>query len=282
MSDASNIPAIADLGPRFFEFVESLERPVVFFDIEATGTDPLRDRLVELSVVRVSPLPVAIEAPRTWRVNPTVRIPSEASEVHGISNDDLRDAPTFPEIADEIIEIFKDADLAGFAITRYDIRLLQQELQRASKDLDLGKARTIDAQVIFHQREPRNLAAALQYYCDEVLEGAHGAEADTLATLKVFAGQLRRYDDLSTKVDALHEIAASLNAGFVDRGRRFVWRDHEPTFNFGKLRGKSLREVASAPNERDYLRWIMGGPFEDDVKELIREALEGKIRSNKA
>ena len=275
---SSPVPAIADLGPRFFYFLEKLERPIVFFDLETTGTDPLRDRILEICLLRISPLPTAIEAPKTWRVNPDMRIPTESSDVHGISNEDVEKAPKFADIADEVVEFISGADLGGFAITRMDVRMLQGELQRAGKEVDLSKCRLVDAQVVFHRREPRDLGAALRFYRDKELENAHGAEADTVAALEVFAGQLERYQDLDLELGALHELSTSINAGFVDGGRRFVWKDNEPAFNFGKLKGKGLRWAASEPTEREYLRWIVQGPFEEDTKEIVREALAGRIR----
>lgn len=282
MTDSDRqLPNIQDLGPRFLEFIEGLQRPVVFFDIESTGTDTQRDRIIELCLLRVCPLPVAVEAPKTWRVNPTVRIPAESTQVHGIVDEDVANEPTFPQIADEVISMLEGCDLAGFNVCRFDIRMLQQELVRADKRFDLSKANVVDAQVIFHKNEPRNLAAALQFYCDDELVDAHGATADTVATLRVFAGQLARYEHLASDVGSLNEMVSSMDAAYVDKSRRFVWRDNEPSFNFGKLRGKSLRAVASDPSERDYLRWIVKGSFEDDVKQLIRDALDGTIRTNK-
>lgn len=272
------IPPIVELGPRFAKFVEGLQRPVVFFDIEATGTDPVADRIVELSVVRVGPPPMWIEAPRTWRVNPQTRIPSEASEIHGIVNDDLADAPTFPQIAHEVTELFADADLAGFAIGRFDVRILAAEMLRAGIDFDPARRRIIDSQVIYHIREPRNLTAALNYYRGRELKNAHGAEADTIASLEVFAGQLERYEDLPDGVDGLHAASAAHNDAYCDSGRRFAWRDNEPVFNFGRMRGKALRWVAADPEERKYLRWFLEGSFDEDAKTIVREALVGQIR----
>jgi DNA polymerase-3 subunit epsilon len=270
-----------ELGPRFAQFVAALHRPIVFFDIEATGTDPVADRIVELSVVRVLPTG-AIEAPRTWRIDPQVRIPTEASEIHGIKNADLADAPRFVDVAADIANAFADADLAGFSISRFDVRILQAELVRAGRTLELSRTRIVDAQVIYHQREPRNLAAALKFYRDRELVDAHGAQADTVAALEVFAGQLERYDDLALGIDELHAVSSLHNDAFCDGGRRFAWRDNEPVFNFGRLRGKSLRWVAGDPTERTYLRWMVDGQFEEDAKDLVREALRGRIRSRLA
>jgi DNA polymerase-3 subunit epsilon len=275
----ASVPQIKELGPRFFEFVSQLERPVVFLDIEATGTDAQRDRIIEISLLRVSADPVAIEGPRTWRIDPKQRIPLEATEIHGISNADLAGCPSFAEAAEELVAVMEGADLAGFAISRLDLRLLKAEFARTKVDYDVTSAKLIDSQVIFHTREPRNLAAAMQFYCDEELEGAHGAEADTIASLKVFAGQLGRYEDLSTAVQELDQLSTSLNSAFVDANRRFVWKDGEPAFNFGKLKGKPLRWAAGDPEHRGYLRRLLQGALEDEAQTLVSEALQGKIRT---
>lgn len=272
------LPTLEDLGPRFAAFVEGLTRPIVFFDTETTGTDPVSDRIIEISLIKVSPAPVGVEAPRTWRVNPQMRIPAESSAVHGIDNDAIQDAPPFAEIAAELEAYLKDCDFAGFNVGRFDVRVLQSEFMRAGIPFEVSDRAIVDAQVIFHRREPRNLSAALRFYRDKELVGAHGAEADTVATLEVFAGQLARYDDLATQVSDLHALSVSINDNYCDIGRRFQWRDNEPVFNFGKLKGKSLRWAASDPNERNYLRWMLEGTFEPDAKAIVREALEGKIR----
>ncbi len=269
---------VTRLGPRFEAFWRGMTRPVVFFDIEATGTDPMSDRIVELSAVRLEPPPVEQASIKTWRINPQVRIPTEASEIHGIVNDDLVSAPTFGKLVDEIIEVFRDADLAGFSIGRFDVRILGAELTRAGVELDLSQRRIIDAQVIYHQREPRNLSAALRFYCGKELVDAHGAEADAIASLEVFAGQLASYGDLPVDVDALHDESSAHNDAYCDGQRRFMWRDNEPVFNFGRMRGKSLRLIASDPAERRYLRWFLEGSFDEDAKGIVRDALNGRIR----
>ncbi len=280
-SSRSKTPSVEDLGPRFAAFAKRLERPVIFFDTETTGTEPTSDRIVEISLVRVMPDPGGVEAPRTWRIDPRVRIPIEATEIHGITNQDVEGLPTFADIADELLSLLNGADFAGFNLGRFDIRVLQAELVRIGKSLDLSPTRVIDAQVIFHQKEPRNLGAALRFYCDRELHGAHGAEADTIATLEVFAGQLERYPDLDLDVGALHATSNAVGHGYVDITRRFAWRDNEPVFNFGKHKGKSLRWAASEPGERGYLRSILGSNIDESAKLIIREAMEGRIRSRK-
>ncbi|NVB37711.1 3'-5' exonuclease [Pseudenhygromyxa sp. WMMC2535] len=286
MSDApaqtasASVPEIEELGPRFFEFVSGLRRPLVFLDIEATGTDAQRDRIIEISLLRVAADPVTIEQPRTWRVNPRQRIPQEAIEIHGITNEELVDCPTFPELAETLAELLRGADLAGFAVSRLDLRLLKAEFARAKVDLDLDGARLVDAQVVYHTREPRNLAAAVEFYCQRVHEGAHGAEADAIASLEVFAGQLERYQDLELQVEAFDDLVSSTNSAFVDQNRRFVWKDGEPAFNFGKLKGKPLRWAAGDPEHRSYLRRLLnGGNLEAEAGQLVIEALQGKIRT---
>jgi DNA polymerase-3 subunit epsilon len=272
-------PTVESFGPRFAAFVAGLERPVVFFDTETTGTDPAQDRIVEISLVRVAPGATHVDPPRTWRVAPQVRIPMEASRVHGITDADVADAPTFAQLADDIAAVLHGADLAGFNVVRFDVRILQAEFARCGHPFDLSAVALFDAQVIYHRREPRTLAAALRFYRGRELHDAHGAEADTLASLEVFAGQLERYDDLALDRRGLHELSTANGDAYVDSGRRFMWRDGEPCFAFGKLRGKSLRWVAADPAERGYLRWMADGNFEEDTKAVVREALEGRIRS---
>lgn len=277
LSPRLSVPTVEELGPRFADFLRGLQRPLVFFDTETTGTDPLIDRVVEISMIRVSP-DKGVEPPRTWRINPGVRIPIEASEIHGITNADVADKPTFAQIADELLAYLKGCDLAGFNVGRFDVRVMQTECSRIGKQFDLSGVRVIDAQVIYHQKEPRNLTAAMRFYCDKELKDAHGAEADTLATLEVFAGQLQRYGDLGLSVESLHDVSNALSAGFVDGARRFIWRDNEPVFNFGRLKGKSLRWAAADPTERAYMRSIIQGNFDEDTKTVVRDALNGKIR----
>jgi DNA polymerase-3 subunit epsilon len=272
------VPTLAELGPRFTTLVESLERPIVFLDIEATGIDPFTDRIIEISMVRVGPMPMGVEAPVTLRIDPKVRIPIEASEIHGIVNDDLADAPSFSEAAPRIVEVLQGADLAGFAVGRFDVRILAQEFVRAGVECDLSKSRVIDAQVIFHQREPRHLTAALKFYRDKDLVDAHGAEADAIASLEVFAGQLSHYPDLPLAVDGLEDASSQRSDSYCDTHRRFQWRDNEPVFNFGRLRGTPLRWVAGDPEERKYLKWFLEGSFEEDAKSIVRDALGGVIR----
>lgn len=271
------IPTVEQLGPRFADFLRGLKRPLIFFDTETTGTDPALDRVVEISMIRLS-AERGVEPPRTWRINPGVRIPIEASEIHGITNEDVADKPTFAQIAEELLSYLRGCDLAGFNIGRFDVRVMQTEFARVGKGFDLSGVRVIDAQVIYHQKEPRNLTAAMRFYCEKEFVDAHGAEADTIATLEVFAGQLGRYGELGLDIESLHEVSNITSAGYVDGARRFIWRDNEPVFNFGRLKGKSLRWAASEPTERAYMRSIVTGNFDEDTKGIVRDALTGRIR----
>ncbi len=275
----ASVPQIKELGPRFLDFVQGLRRPLVFLDIESTGVDAQRDRIIEISLLRITGEPLAIEAPQTWRINPNQRIPSESTQIHGITNEDLTDCPDFEALAPKIAEFLRGADIGGFAVNRLDLRILKAEFARTKIDIDLSQSRLVDSQVIYHGREPRNLGAALQFYCGEELEGAHGAEADTIASLKVFAGQLARYEDLETDVQALDDLVSSTHSAFADSTRCFVWKDGEPAFNFGKLKGKPLRWAAGDPTHRTYLRHLLNGTLEREANELVADALQGKIRT---
>jgi DNA polymerase-3 subunit epsilon len=284
MSDpmpAALLPSLEALGPRFAAFAAGLSRPLVFLDLETTGVEPGFDRIVEICLVRVMPSTGQgpfLEPPYVWRINPEMRIPKESTEIHGISNADVADAPRFADIADDVVRLLSDVDLAGFAVARFDLKMLQNELHRVGRQVDLSQAKIIDSQAIFHRREPRNLTAAVEFYCQRELVNAHGALVDTVASLEVFAGQLRRYEDLELGLDELHGLSSSYTSQYVDGGRRFVWRDNEPVFNFGKLRGKSLRWAAGDPSQREYLRWLVSSATDDDLRAMIRDALAGKIR----
>ncbi len=275
--DGDRDPFFDSLGPRFAAFVDGLRRPVVFFDTETTGTDPQRDRIVEISLVRVLPGVHRLDGPYTFRVNPQIPIPEGASRVHGIYDADVADCPPFEAIAPKVRALFEGADIAGFNVLRFDLRLLEAEFARAKIPIDLRSSRIIDAQVIFHQREPRTLSAAMRFYRGKELEGAHGAQADTLATVEVLAGQLARYDDLPADPDALHEISTQHERAYVDSGRKFVWQGDEAAFNFGKLKGMPLREVAENPEHKGYLRWMLAGSFDPDTKRIVQDALEGRF-----
>jgi DNA polymerase-3 subunit epsilon len=251
-----------------------LDRPLVVFDLETTGTDVERDRIVQIAIVRLAP----DGGRQTFSslVNPEMSIPPGATAVHGIKDADVADQPTFSQIRPEIEEHFSGADLAGFNSLRFDLPLLQAELQRADSQLDLTQGRHFDAMAIFHRMEPRNLAAAFSFYCGEELVGAHDALADVEATLAVLDAQIARYDEVPADPDQLHRFCNPDEGRFVDRSRKFVWNDQgEAEFTFGKLKGRTLAQVCADPDGRRYLEWMLNKDFSEEVKSLLREALAG-------
>jgi DNA polymerase-3 subunit epsilon len=255
-----------------------LERPLLFFDLETTGVDPATDKIVEISALLLAP--DGTRDSKTRRVNPGRPIPPEASAVHGILDEDVRDEPTFGQIARSLLEWIGDADLAGFNIRRFDVPLLERELREAGLDLRLAERRTIDAMTIFHRRERRDLTAAVRFYLDREHVGAHSAESDVVATMEVLEAQLERYDDLPRTVEELDRLTRRGKANGVDRSGKFVWAAAGAVFSFGKHQGKTLETVAGeAPG---YLEWILGSDFPPDAKKLVRNALDGDFPSRES
>jgi DNA polymerase-3 subunit epsilon len=247
-----------------------LERPLVFFDLETTGTDPARDKIVEIAVLRLEP--DGSRVARTRRINPERPIPPDAVAIHGIRDDDVREEPPFRRVAKGLLELLEGADLAGFNVRRFDVPLLDRELRECGLDLHVDRRRIVDAMTIFHRKEPRDLSAAVRYYLGREHEGAHAAEADLTATLEVLDAQLERYDDLPRSVAELDGWSRS-GRDAVDEHGKFVRRDNDVVFAFGKHQGRSLRDVAQeAP---DYLQWIVSSDFPEDAKQLVRRALDG-------
>lgn len=251
-----------------------LDRPLVCFDLETTGTNVASDRIVQIALIRVEP-----DGGRrrfTSLVNPGRPIPPEASAVHGITDDHVRSAPRFRQVRPDVEEILHGADLAGFNITRFDLPLLETEIQRAGGTYSARGRRVIDAMTIFHRMEPRNLEAAVRFYCGAELPGAHSAEVDATATLEVLDAQLARYPDLPRDPEALHEFCNPGGDRWVDRTRKFRWDDRgEAVFCFGKYRDKVLREVVVSVEGRDYLQWMQNQDFTDEVKKILADALDG-------
>lgn len=249
-----------------------LERPLAVFDLETTGTDPQRDKIVEIAVARVDPS--GDVDTRTRRIDPERPIPPEATKIHGIGDADIAGAPTFRQVARSILDFFGDADLAGFNVRRFDVPLLEREFKDAGLDLAMKSRRVIDAMTIFHRKEPRNLTAAVRFFLGREHGGAHGAEADVLASLEVLDAQLARYPDLPRDVAALDRWCNPVPEGAVDRAGKFVLKDGAVVFAFGKQKGRSLREVARA--QPDYLEWILRQDFPDDARALVERALAGE------
>ncbi len=245
----------------------TLERPLAVLDLETTGTDPKVDRIVEISILRISIHHQRDH--RTRRVNPGVPIPAEATAVHGIADADVADQPPFSSLAASVVQFLDGCDLCGFNLKRFDLKLLHAELERTQTPWTLAGRRVIDVCEVFHTREPRDLSAALRFYCGHDHDGAHGAEADVVATAEILEAQLDRYADLPRRVDALD--AQFRHPDAIDFGQHFVMIGGRPVFAFGKYRNRPLDEIA---RERpDYLRWMLGEAFYEDTKDLVRHAL---------
>ncbi|MDM7916501.1 MAG: 3'-5' exonuclease [Candidatus Eisenbacteria bacterium] len=248
-----------------------LSRPLVVLDTETTGSVPFRDRIVEIAMLKVHPDGRKERYQR--RVNPEIRIPVEAIAVHGITNEDVEFCPPFRKVASEITTFIGDADLCGFNVHGFDLRILTAELARCGESFSLDGRDVIDVQVIFHRREPRDLSAAVRFYLGREHEGAHGAEADTEATFDVLCAQIERYGDLDPTAPGLALFSKRSSDRHVDPDRKLEWRDGEACFCFGKYAGRRLREVMEVDPE--YITWILERDFPLALKTIIREAQEG-------
>ena len=255
-----------------------LKKPLAFFDLETTGVNIARDRIVEISVVKA--LPNGETEIRTRRVNPEMPIPLESSLIHGIYDEDVKDAPTFKMFAKNLATFLEGCDLAGFNSNRFDIPMLVEEFLRVGVEFDIKNRRTVDAQRIYHMMEPRNLSAAYKFYCGKSLEDAHSAEADTIATFEVLQGQIARYQGLpvidshgkelgtvENDVAALHALTAST---LIDFAGRMVFNEKgEEVFNFGKHNGKRVADVLKS--EPSFYDWLMKAEFPLDTKRKLTE-----------
>ncbi|MDO3694721.1 3'-5' exonuclease [Wenyingzhuangia sp. chi5] len=241
-----------------------LTRPIVFFDLETTGINIATDRIVEISILKV--FPNGNKESKTWLVNPEVKIPKEASDIHGITNEKVINEPTFKELAPRVHELIKGCDLAGFNSNRFDIPLLAEEMLRAEVDFDLTNIKFVDVQTIFHKKEQRTLSAGYQFYCNKELEGAHSAEADTNATYEILLAQIEKYDDIGTTVSELSDYSSHQKradfAGFI----QFNDNDVE-IFTFGKYKNRTVLEVLA--ENPGYYNWIMNADFPLYTKKVL-------------
>ena len=242
----------------------NLTRPICFFDLETTGMNVAKDRIVEISVLKVHP--DGTEEKFTWLVNPTIPIPAETTAVHGIKDEDVKDAPTFNALATEIYNLVKDSDLAGYNSNRFDIPLLAEEMLRADVDFDMKNRHAVDVQTIFHKMEQRTLEAALKFYCNQELTNAHSAEADTIATYEVLKAQLDRYESLENNMKSLADFSARKKladfAGFIAFNK-----EGEEIFSFGKHKGKKVDDVLD--QEPGYFGWIQNADFPLYTKKVL-------------
>ncbi len=253
-----------------------LSRPLIVFDIESTGVSPRKDRIIELAAIKVTP--AGEEISKCWLMNPTVPIPPETTAIHGISDEIVRDCPTFADNAEEIFEFFRDCDLSGFNADRFDIPCLEEEFARVGMSFAPSSRKHIDVQRIYHKKEPRDLTAAVKYYLCRNHDGAHGAEADTRATLEVLKSQMERYGDLPQTVEEMDEYLVPHDPMNADRMGMLRWKNGELTINFGKKKGESLKKLLL--NEPNFLKWILKGDFDTEVRMIISDLLEnGRLPS---
>ena len=241
-----------------------LTKPLCFFDLETTGINITTDRIVEISILKV--YPNGNKESKTWLVNPEMPIPAEVSAIHGITNDKVANEPTFKQLASEINNMIKDADLAGFNSNRFDIPLLAEEMLRADMDFDMKSRLAIDVQTIFHKMEQRTLSAAYKFYCDKTLENAHTAAADTLATYEVLEAQVERYEDLENNAKFLAEFSSRKRfadfAGFIAFNK-----EGQEVFSFGKHKGKLVTDVLET--EPGYFGWLLNADFPLYTKKVL-------------
>ena len=243
-----------------------LKKPLAFIDIEATGSNVTMDRIVEIAMIKQ--LPDGNKTIKRKLINPEIPIPDNIVEIHGITNEMVKNAPTFKQSAHEIKQFLDGCDLACYNAYRLDIPLLMEEFLRAEVDFDMKGRKLIDVQKIFHQMEQRTLSAAYKFYCNKTLDGAHGAEVDAAATAEILSSQLQRYPQLGNSIDTV--LKAIGEDQIIDFARRFSYNDKgEETFNFGKHKGKTVAEVLKA--EPQYYDWMMKGEFPRYTKQKLAE-----------
>lgn len=256
----------------------ALSNDLIFFDLEATGLNIVQDRIVQIAMIKLFADGRESEE-LEMKINPTVPVSAEAAAIHGMTNEDLKDEPTFAEVAQRLYQFIGDADLGGYNSNRYDVPLLQEEFYRAGIYLDTSKRRLIDSQHIFYRMEPRTLTAALKFYAGKEMENAHDALADVRATVDVFKGQLKHYagaeitnDDgsVSKPFETLDTVAEFCqDERFLDATRRLKkGPDGTPQFNFGKYSGQNVTDVFV--KDPHYLKWILGKDFSTEVKALVK------------
>ncbi|MFC4721111.1 exonuclease domain-containing protein [Geojedonia litorea] len=252
-----------------------LTKPICFFDLETTGINITTDRIVEISILKVHP--DGTEDSKTWLINPEMPIPKEVTAIHGISDADVADQPTFKEVAKDIFNLIKDSDLGGFNSNRFDIPLLAEEMLRAEVDFDMKNRVAIDVQTIFHKMEQRTLSAAYKFYCDKNLDDAHSAAADTKATYEVLKAQLARYDELENDTKFLAQFSSRKQfadfAGFITFNKK-----GEECFSFGKHKGKRVEDVLN--DEPGYFGWLLNADFPLYTKKVLT-AIKLRALNNK-
>ena len=242
-----------------------LKKPLAFIDLETTGVNPGIDRIVEIAIVKI-----LTDGPKSVKrklINPEIPIPKGASDVHGITDEMIKDAPTFKQVAHELKQMLDGCDFAGYNSNRFDIPLLMEEFLRAQVDFDMKNRKLLDVQSIYHKMEPRTLGAAYKFYCGKTLEDAHSAEADATATYEILEAQIERYAELGNNVESILKVIGEDQV--VDFARRFVMENGVEVFNFGKYKGRPVADVLKS--EPQYYDWMMKGDFPQHTKQKLTE-----------
>lgn len=242
-----------------------LKKPLAFIDLETTGVNPGTDRIVEIAIVKI--LTDGTKSVKCKRINPGMPIPKGASDIHGITDEMVKDEPTFKQVAQELKQMLDGCDFAGYNSNRFDIPLLMEEFLRADVDFDMKNRKLLDVQNIFHKMEPRTLTAAYKFYCSKILDGAHSAEVDATATYEILEAQIQHYSELGNNIDSILKVIGEDQV--VDFARRFVMENGTEVFNFGKFKGRPVSEVLKA--EPQYYDWMMKGDFPQHTKQKLTE-----------
>ena len=255
----------------------NLKKSIVFFDLEATGLSTTKDRIVEIGIIKITP--DGKEERLVQLLNPEVNIPKEVVEIHGITNEKVKDEPTFKAFAQTLVDFIGDADLAGYNSNKFDIPLLLEEFVRAEVDFSMENRNCIDVQNIFHKMEKRTLEAAYQFYCQKSIENAHSAEADIIATYEVLKAQLDRYESLKNDMDFLAEFSQNTKNKIADFSGRLAYnKDGELIYNFGKHQNKTVKEIFK--KEPSYHSWMLNNDFPHYTKKVLSDAID-KIKKAK-
>jgi len=248
-----------------------LTKPVAFFDLETTGLSVSKDRIVEIGIIKVNP--DQSEESLTMKLNPEMKISQESIDIHGISDEDIKDCPTFKDTAEKIKTFIGDADLAGYNSNKFDIPMLLEEFSRVNVEFDMKNRKCVDVQNIFHKKEQRTLAAAYKFYCNKEIENAHSAEADIIATYEVLKSQLDKYDDLENDISFLAEFSQNNKNKLLDfAGRLAINKKGEPIYNFGKHKDKTIKDVFI--KEPSYHAWMLNNDFPFYTKQVLKEVID--------
>jgi len=242
-----------------------LTRPLAVIDLETTGINLGNDRIIEIAIVKL--MPDGKKMLKRKLLNPEMPIPPASSDIHGITNEMVKDAPTFKQVANELKQFLDNSDLGGYNSNRFDIPLLMEEFLRIGMEFDYKGRRLLDVQRIFHMMEQRTLSAAYKFYCNKILDGAHGAEVDAAATLEILEAQVQKYPQLGADVESILKFTG--DDQIVDFARRFVFENGVEVFNFGKHKGRPVADILKS--EPQYYDWMMKGDFPMHTKQKLTE-----------